>query len=126
MSEQPQLFDAPAPLRTVTEQIRVVTSGVSRHDSIQAQFEEFHAANPWVYNVLRKLALDLVAHGRRRIGIGMLFEVMRWHHHLSTVDPDSDFKLNNNYRSRYARLLMAQEPELVDVFEIRGLRAAEA
>ena len=30
-----------------------------------------------------------------------------------------DFKLNNNYVSRYARLIMAQEADLEGVFETR-------
>ena len=33
-------------------------------------------------------------------------------------------KLNNNFRALYARLLMDNEPELVDFFEVRERRAA--
>jgi hypothetical protein len=54
----------------------------------------------------------------------MLYEVLRWQYFMTTTDPASDFKLNNNYRSRYARLIMVQEIELVDAFEIRELKAA--
>jgi hypothetical protein len=91
--------------------------------SIQERFERFHQANPWVYESLRTLSLDLVGRGQTRIGIGMLFEVMRWHYARSTKDPSSDFRLNNDYRSRYSRLLMDNEPELAFVFETRVLRA---
>lgn len=89
--------------------------------TIDAAFAEFHQANPHVYAELRMLALRARNAGAQRIGIGMLYEVMRWRHALRTQG--DDFKLNNNYRSRYARLLM-QEPELAGCFEIRGLRAA--
>jgi hypothetical protein len=34
-----------------------------------------------------------------------------------------DFKLNNNYHSRYARLIMEREPGLDGFFETRGLRS---
>jgi hypothetical protein len=87
------------------------------------RFAKFHSANPHVYEALKKLALDLVERGHERIGIGMLFEVLRWQHAMRTTDPD--FKLNNIYRSRYARLLMDQEPRLAGVFETRRLQSVD-
>lgn len=89
--------------------------------TIQERFEAFHQANPHVYQRLRELALDLTAHGHRRIGIGMLFEVLRWQ--AMIVTEGDDYRLNNNHRSRYARMLAAQEPALADVFETRELKA---
>jgi hypothetical protein len=90
--------------------------------TIQDKFEEFHRLNPWVYWELVVLTRDLVQRGKRKIGIGMLFEVLRWQYIRSTIDPSSDFKLNNNYRSRYARLIEAQEPDLAGKFETRQLQ----
>lgn len=94
-----------------------------RGQTIAEAFAEFHRANPWVYDTLVELARDLVNRGRKRVGIGMLFEVLRWHYQRNTTDPAADFKLNNNYRSRYARLIMAAEPDLRRAFETRRLRA---
>jgi hypothetical protein len=91
--------------------------------SIEDRFLHFHEANPWVYQRLRILALDLVRAGRRRIGVGMLWEVLRWQYARATKSDDG-LKLNNDYRSRYARLLAKSEPELVDAFETRRLRSA--
>lgn len=91
--------------------------------TIEEAFENFHTANPWVYRALVELARDLVRRGHRHIGIGMLFEVLRWQWWIGTTDDASDFKLNNNYRSRYARLIMRQEEDLADVFETRVLTA---
>lgn len=91
-------------------------------DSIQQRFERFHEANPHVYRALVGMARDLKHRGRSRIGIGMLYEVLRWHYAMATGG--SDFKLNNNYRSRYARLIEAQEADLAGVFEKRELLAA--
>jgi len=90
--------------------------------SIQRQFEEFHAANPQVYEALRSLAFELLIRGHSCCGIGMLWEVLRWRSMMRTVG--DDWKLNNNFRSRYARLLMANEPELADFFELRELRGS--
>jgi hypothetical protein len=71
-----------------------------RQSQIDAAFSEFHARNPHVYARLAAMARQAVAAGRRRIGIGMLFEVLRWEHQIATTD--EEFRLNNNYRSRYA------------------------
>lgn len=90
----------------------------------QERFEDFHRHNPWVYHALVALARGLQQRGHRRVGIKMLFEVLRWQYAMSTVDPSSEFKLNNNYHSRYARLILAQEPDLADIFELRELKAA--
>jgi len=52
----------------------------------------------------------------------MLFEVIRWQHYMTTNDPSSEYKLNNNYTAFYARLLMKHTPELDGVFELRRQR----
>ena len=89
--------------------------------SIQAQFLSFHAKNPQVYAKLVSLCREAKVKGKKKIGIKMLWEVMRWMLWLGTTD--EEFKLNNNYTSRYARLLMRQEKDLADIFEIRQLKA---
>jgi hypothetical protein len=98
-----------------------------REETIEEQFQSFHAAHPEVYDHLRKLALRMVRRGHKRLGIGMLWEVLRWRTMLG-ARPDEDdgqgWKLNNNYRSRYARLLADQVPELADVFHTRELTAS--
>lgn len=92
-----------------------------RERTIDAAFAAFHEANPQVYAELKMLAVRARRRGAHRIGIGMLFEVLRWRHTLRTEG--DTYKLNNNYRSRYARMLN-HEPELAGCFETRGLRAA--
>jgi hypothetical protein len=110
------LFDA---LEAAPEFAPVVDRGLT----IEEAFEAFHAANPWVYDALVRLARDLSRRGRHVMGIGMLFEVLRWHWYRTTDDPHSEFKLNNNYRSRYARLIMRRERDLDGIFNLRELRA---
>jgi hypothetical protein len=52
----------------------------------------------------------------------MLVERLRWEYDTTTTgDP---FKLNNDYRSRYVRKIVAEYPDLADAFETRTLRAA--
>ena len=90
--------------------------------SIQENFVAFHETNPAVYFALQKLANQMWERGRRRIGIAMLFEVLRWDYYLNTNDPNSEFKLNNNYRAHYARMLMSNHPEWVGLFKTKKVK----
>ena len=97
-----------------------------RLSKIQAAFEKFRAANPTVYVELVTLAREWRrTNPKRRVGIGMLWEVLRWRMNITTTDP-SGFKLNNNFRSRFARLVMAQEEDLCGIFETRELQEGRA
>lgn len=88
--------------------------------TIQERFERFHAENPHVYEMFVRFARQLRAR-RARGSAAMIFERMRWETAITTNDPH--FKLNDQYTSRYARLAMAQEPDLAGFFEIRELRS---
>ena len=94
--------------------------GVAATSALDRAFWDFHAKNPRVYSELVRLARQAKDAGRSKVGIGMLFEVVRWHIFLETTDPD--YKLNNNHRSRYARLIMDQEQDLDGIFELRELK----
>jgi hypothetical protein len=83
-----------------------------------AKFRDFHSRNPLVYTELVRLAREAKATGKPRVGIQMLFEVVRWHFFLKTTD--ADFKLNNNYAAYYARLVMDREPDLDGIFNLRS------
>lgn len=89
--------------------------------SIQARFERFHAANPDVYQELVRLARKLRNQGLDKYGIVGLYEVLRYDRTLST--DGKPFKLSNDFRSRYARLIMSQEPDLQGFFQTRELTA---
>ena len=92
--------------------------------STQANFEAFHAKHPEVYGELVRLARQARARGRKVIGIKMLWEVARWHLNiLGGVDPEEEYKLNNNYHSRYARMIMDQEHDLAGIFRLRELKS---
>lgn len=112
----------PAPVTPVDPPPDAADADVPDEDSaLQRAFDEFHAANPHVYEMLVRFARVALAAGRKRIGIGALYERMRWETWVTTTGPE--FKLNDHHRSRYARLMMAQEPDLAGVFETRALRS---
>jgi hypothetical protein len=97
--------------------------GFSFRGTIQSRFEAFHKRNPFVYDKFCELARRWIGRrGKEKLGMKMLFEVVRWEVYMTTDDPASEFKLCNDYHSRYARLIMAQEPDLHGIFELRRLR----
>jgi hypothetical protein len=96
---------------------------VPRNDDTRSDYDErfaaFHRANPEVYDELRRLARDAKARGHRKLGVRMLWEVLRW----NELDRATrEFKLDNNFHSRYARLL-DNEPDLGGLFDFRELRS---
>lgn len=87
-------------------------------DATYLKFVQFHEENPNVYTRLRELAFEWKNAGHEKIGIAMLYEVMRWTAGLKSKDLDG-FTLNNNYKAYYARMLMFNEPELRGMFDLR-------
>ena len=88
----------------------------------EAEFWAFHAENPHIYQTLEERALQLRRSGITRWGIKALWEVCRYELALRTSTSARSFKLNNNYTSHYARLLMHNNPELAGLFETRNHR----
>ena len=84
------------------------------------RFEAFHQANPSIYTELEGMARELWTRGRRRIGIRMLWETLRWNYNLRVVSDDSIARLNNNYTPFYARLLLEVHPDWAGLFQLRS------
>lgn len=90
-------------------------------DPLDVRFAEYHQQHPEVYDAIVQLCRDWKAAGHQRIGIGMVVEVLRWQHGLRVAG--EQFGIDNSMRSRYARLVMANEPDLIGFFETRTLRS---
>ncbi len=89
--------------------------------TIQERFEAYHDAHPEVYAVLVAFCDLAKRRGITKLGVSLLWERMRW---SLTIERDSevDYLLNNDFRSRYARLIMKREPEMAGLFNLRELR----
>ena len=94
--------------------------------TIEERFRVFHEKNPQVYEEIVRLARIARKRGHTRYGIDLLLAVVRFRHDMRAgITPDaSGFKLNNNYKPWYARLVMEREPDLAGFFETRELRTA--
>ena len=84
---------------------------------LETEFWIFHRTNPHVYALFEAYALDQLYEGRKRGSINEIFEKVRAQLKIQTTD--KQFKLNNNHRSFYARLLMDLRPELDGFFQLR-------
>jgi hypothetical protein len=93
--------------------------------TLQERFEDWLATPDGraVYANVRDRALRLRARGWRHFGIAALWEAARYDRALEVGPDEAGFKVNNDYRSRMARLLMDDVPGLADFFEVRELRA---
>ncbi len=87
--------------------------------SIREAFEAFNAKNPHVYVAIVTVSRQLRRAGFQRLGMKALFERLRWEYAMRTRG--ETWKLNNNFTSEYARLVMQREPDLDGLFETRSL-----
>tara|TARA_R100000315_G_C5085777_1_gene49516 strand:- start:144 stop:413 length:270 start_codon:yes stop_codon:yes gene_type:complete len=78
----------------------------------------FHAANPHVYQELIRICRFVRGRGVKRWGIAACFERLRWLSQFE-VQGDDPYRLNNNFRAWYSRLLN-NEPGLEGLFEVRS------
>jgi hypothetical protein len=94
-------------------------------DSIPARFARFNSGNPQVYDSLVSLARQFRSRQPdAKLGIAMLYEVLRWNYYMATQS-DEPYKLTNDFRACYARLIMEQEPDLAGIFQTKKSVADE-
>lgn len=99
--------------------------------TIQEQFELFHAANPHVYSLYLHFTKQLLKLGHKRLSPRFIMERIRWEMMVPTLPTSGSgwhvaagkpFKINNNFSSRYARLLISRYAKLDSVFETREIK----
>lgn len=90
--------------------------------TIAERFAVYHEANPHVYKMLVALARRDLNGGMRHGGMQMYIEQVRFkmRRRTETTEP---FKISNDFAAHYARLIMAQESDLVGFFEVRDLKS---
>jgi hypothetical protein len=108
-----------ASIPSAYEQFDLMALLENRSKAYQA-FLDFHHDNPSIYDRLVSLTRTWRAakKGAGRLGFAALWERLRWDLDVetTTVAP----KLNNNFRSYYARYIMLNEPDLAGIYEIRA------
>ena len=92
----------------------------------ETAFWNFHEANPRVYDLLVRYARQWrLSHPDRPVGIDLIFSRIRWLFDVVlTPSPYGkstkvDFKLSNNHKPYYSRLIMEKNPDLKGIFVIK-------
>lgn len=93
---------------------------VAREATIDERCDAFIAANPKVWRYFVTLCLEVKRQGICHWSSKAAFEAMRFMATLQSVG--EDFKLPNDYTSRFSRKAMEEVPELKGFFEVRSLR----
>ncbi len=88
-------------------------------DPLDVRFAQWHQDNPHVYAALVILAREWKAAGNDVCSMDLLFNRLRWDYGLR--GEGDQFALNNSYRSRYSRLIEANERDLIGFFTKRRL-----
>ena len=88
-------------------------------NDIDKAFIKFHQNNPHIYQEILKYADQLWQGGQRRFGMKAIFERIRWDYAITTNS--IPFKLNNNYTSRYAKIIERDHPKVRGFFRVREL-----
>lgn len=83
-------------------------------------FRNYNKENPDVYKLFKNLAMKAKASGRERYSADVIINVLRWHCDMQTTG--KEFKISNNFRSMYARLLALEHPDFEDFFEFKGMK----
>ncbi len=94
----------------------------AEENTIREAFERFHRANPAVYALFERFALEAIHSGADTLGAKAVWERLRWETSVQ-VEHRAQFKLNNNFTPYLARLFMERHPEHGDVFHTRKVRS---
>lgn len=89
--------------------------------SVVKRFKRFNRKNPTVFKQFKELAFKMLATGRAKYSARTIIEVMRWEYDLQTVG--EVFKINGDFVPMYVRMLIHENPEFGDFFELRKVRS---
>ncbi len=84
------------------------------------KFINYHTKNPHVYSAFVEQARVLKRHtSLQQTGIDFIHARVRWMSYLR-IDTDDPFKMSNDYRPLYARLIQHLEPDLKGFFNLHA------
>jgi hypothetical protein len=91
----------------------------SRYEQMRAAAVAFHEAHPRVWLLFLRFTFDRIDKGYKAYSVNAIFERIRWETGEAQVDPEQEFKLNNNHRAFYARAFMHRNPSFAGFFRTR-------
>lgn len=87
--------------------------------SLDEKFKEMDEKNPLIYSLFKFYTFQAIALGEKHYSADRVFHDIRAD---SPADMQENYKINNNYISRYARKFMEEFPEHAGFFRTRQLK----
>lgn len=85
-------------------------------------FQQYHQANPHLYELYKAIAMQLIQQNRRVIGSAHIFQKMRYEYQFKT--DGSPFKIDNNFAPMYARKFVLEHPQFGHLFKFKPLKGS--
>jgi len=101
------------------EEFQATAANDNNRTKWELRFQDFHAANPHIYELVKKYTLDVIGTGRKSFSMTSIFERIRWYTTIETSG--EEFKINQNFIPYYSRMFMADHPQHDGFFSIRAL-----
>ena len=92
--------------------------------NLRSEAARWIADNPAVFGLFDRFALQMLAK-RRRFGISLLTERVRWEVLMNWARDARGFKINNNWAPYYVRMFVADFPQHELMFAMRESFADE-
>lgn len=90
--------------------------------SVILKFRDYHNSHPKVYKLFKQYANQMKESGREHYSAEIIINQIRWHHDIKSNGADV-FKISNDFKPLYARLLVYKFPEFKDFFQFRQVRS---
>lgn len=118
------IFDVGGVVKSVENSL-VISNNNEGSLLIDKKFFEFHNKNPKVFELLVFLTKKAKKAGFKKYSIKTILHNIRWRMDIdyNIKKPyGKPYKINNNFSSRYVRLLEKKYPEFIGFFEKRTLK----
>jgi len=87
------------------------------------QFQEYHEANPKVYELFCKFTNQVINRGFKNFSAESIINQIRW---FTSIETTGDvFKINDHYKPHYSRKFMKDNPQHEGFFRTRSSVADE-
>ena len=90
------------------------------HSETKLKWWRWHNANPDVYDMFERFALDAIRQGHTNLSAWLIVNRIRWEVAMETSG--DDFKISNDFIAYYARLFHAKNKQHEGFFRTKKLK----
>jgi len=93
---------------------------MTSHSETKLKWWRWHNANPDVYDMFERFALDAIRQGHTNLSAWLIVNRIRWEVAMETSG--DDFKISNDFIAYYARLFHANHKQHEGFFRTKKLK----